>query len=81
MRNVKRFILAVLLGLVLFTNGSCSRKGKKPGQITICFAFQDLETEYWVAAHKAITEALRAKDIRVLEWRARLAVCQNNRRE
>jgi len=70
MRNVKRFILAVLLGLVLFTNGSCSRRGKKPGQVTICFAFQDLETEYWVAAHKAITEALRAKDIQVLERNA-----------
>ncbi|MBE0535723.1 MAG: sugar ABC transporter substrate-binding protein [Phycisphaerae bacterium] len=33
----------------------------------MCFAFQDLETEYWVAAHKAITETLRTKGIKVLE--------------
>jgi len=70
MRNAKRFILAVLLVSVLFTNGGCSQKDKKPGQFTICFAFQDLETEYWVAAHKAITETLKAKDIRVLQRNA-----------
>lgn len=35
--------------------------------ITICFAFQDLETEFWVAGHKAITETLRAKGIEVIE--------------
>jgi len=41
MRNVKRFILAVLLGLVLFTNGSCSRKGKKPIRVLERNAHQD----------------------------------------
>lgn len=40
------------------------------GQTTICFAFQDLETEFWVAAHKAITETLRSKGIRVIERNA-----------
>jgi ABC-type sugar transport system substrate-binding protein len=35
--------------------------------ITICFAFQDLETEFWVAGHKAITETLRGQGIEVIE--------------
>lgn len=70
MKNAKRFILVVLTGFVVFSHGSCSRKDKESAQTTICFAFQDLETEYWVAAHKAITETLRAKDVRVLERNA-----------
>ena len=70
MRNATRLILAILLALALLANSSCSRRDNKPGQVTVCFAFQDLETEYWVAAHKAITETLRAKGIRVLERNA-----------
>jgi ABC-type sugar transport system substrate-binding protein len=70
MANAKRFILAVLLVSVLFSNGGCSRRDSKSDQFTICFAFQDLETEYWVAAHKAITETLKAKNIRVLQRNA-----------
>ncbi|MBV5323320.1 substrate-binding domain-containing protein, partial [bacterium] len=34
---------------------------------TICFAFQDLETEFWMAGHKAITETLAAKGYEVVE--------------
>src|SRR5215204_2296622 len=37
---------------------------------TICFGFQDLETEFWVAGHKAITETLRGQGIEVLEYNA-----------
>lgn len=70
MVNTKKFIPALLLIIVLFMNESCSRKEKNPGQVTICFAFQDLETEYWVAAHKAITETLKDKNIRVLQRNA-----------
>lgn len=70
MGNAKRFILALLPIFVLFTNGGCSRKDRQPGQVTICFAFQDLETEYWVAAHKAITETLKARNIKVLQRNA-----------
>ena len=40
---------------------------KKP---TIAFCFQDLETEFWVAGHKAITETLRAQGIEVIEKNA-----------
>lgn len=35
--------------------------------LKICFAFQDLETEFWVAGHKAITETLRNQGIEVIE--------------
>jgi len=38
--------------------------------ITICFSFQDLETEFWVGAHKAITGTLKERGIRVLERNA-----------
>jgi inositol transport system substrate-binding protein len=38
--------------------------------VTICFGFQDLETEFWVAGHKAITETLRGQGIEVLEYNA-----------
>jgi ABC-type sugar transport system substrate-binding protein len=37
---------------------------------TICFGFQDLETEFWVAGHRAITETLRGQGIEVLEYNA-----------
>lgn len=36
----------------------------------ICFAFQDLETEFWVAGHKAIVETLQAGNHEVLERNA-----------
>lgn len=38
--------------------------------ITICFGFQDLETEFWVAGHLAITTTLRDQGIEVLEYNA-----------
>jgi inositol transport system substrate-binding protein len=38
--------------------------------VTIAFCFQDLETEFWVAGHKAITETLRAQGIEVIEKNA-----------
>jgi inositol transport system substrate-binding protein len=34
---------------------------------TICFAFQDLETQFWMAGHKAIVETLQAKGYKVVE--------------
>jgi len=38
--------------------------------LTICFGFQDLETEFWVAGHRAITETLRERGVEVLEFNA-----------
>jgi len=37
---------------------------------TICFAFQDLETEFWVAGHKAITTTLTEAGHTVIERNA-----------
>ena len=34
---------------------------------TICFAYQDLETEFWVAGHKAIVETLSGLGVEVIE--------------
>lgn len=36
----------------------------------ICFAFQDLETEFWVAGHTAITQTLREQGVEVIERNA-----------
>jgi inositol transport system substrate-binding protein len=35
--------------------------------LTICFIHEDLETEFWLAGHKAMTETLRAQGHEVLE--------------
>jgi len=59
------------LGITIFSLillFSCSQTDSN--KLTICFAFQDLETEFWVAAHKAITETLREKNIEVIERNA-----------
>lgn len=37
---------------------------------SICFAYQTLETEFWVAGHKAVTETLREQGIDVIEVNA-----------
>lgn len=37
---------------------------------TICFAFQDLETEFWVAGHQAITSTLQEQGHTVIERNA-----------
>lgn len=49
-------------------NSNATTSEKK--QPTIAFCFQDLETEFWVAGHKAITETLKAKGVKVLERNA-----------
>ncbi len=37
---------------------------------SICFAYQDLETEFWVAGHKAIVETLAGLGVEVIERNA-----------
>jgi len=64
-------VFLLLVGVsAVFGGLCCSRRGEGEDQVTICFGFQDLETEFWVAGYKAITETLRAKGIRVLERNA-----------
>ncbi len=63
-------VLCILLIASLTLTG-CKRAGDRDeDRLTICFAFQDLETGFWVAAHKAITRTLRQKGIRILERNA-----------
>ena len=62
---MKLLTLLLILGAVLMF--SCNRQ---PGGLTICFGFQDLETEFWVGAHKAITQSLTERGIRVIERNA-----------
>lgn len=38
--------------------------------LTICFAYQTLETEFWVAGHAAMTQSLREQGIEVIEVNA-----------
>ncbi len=38
--------------------------------VTVCFAFQDLETEFWVAGYRAITSALAERGVTVIEANA-----------
>jgi len=66
-----RRICLLWIAVALASAGlSCSKRGDAGGQTTICFAFQDLETEFWVAGHKAITETLRSKGVKVAERNA-----------
>ena len=37
---------------------------------TVCFAYQDLETEFWVAGHRAMTESLQEQGVEVIERNA-----------
>lgn len=62
----------VLLVAVLLVFGalSCSDREGGGDQVSVCFGFQDLETEFWVAAHKAIVETLTEQGIQVMERNA-----------
>lgn len=66
----RRAWLLLAVAAVVVCGSSCSRREDAKRQVTVCFAFQDLETEFWVAAHKAITETRRAKGIQVIEHNA-----------
>lgn len=60
-------VLCLMVPTLLFSAGG---KEAKSDEITIAFCFQDLETEFWVAGHKAITETLRENGIKVIEKNA-----------
>lgn len=68
MKLIRNF---VFLFILIFLQLSCtSKQAGKDDKIKICFAFQDLETEFWVAAHSSITSLLKEKNIEVLERNA-----------
>jgi ABC-type sugar transport system substrate-binding protein len=62
--------LLTLLALALLLIVAVAPVARAQGNLTICFGFQDLETEFWVAGHLAITETLREQGIEVLEYNA-----------
>jgi len=64
MKKILSVLLVTALILTMFT--ACGDSGDKKTKIAFCF--QDLETEFWVAGHKAITETLEKKGIEVLEF-------------
>lgn len=69
--NATKWVCILLVAAVLVLAGvSCSRRDGTKDQVTVCFAFQDLETEFWVAAHEAIIETLRSRGIQVIERNA-----------
>lgn len=70
MKTSLKLALLLLPVFMLLTGIQCARRSDSEDRLTVCFAFQDLETEFWVAAHKAITETLRAKGIKVIERNA-----------
>ena len=70
MKALPKLTVTILTISLLMLGLGCNRRGGGETQPTICFAFQDLETEFWVAAHEAICETLRAKGFRVLERNA-----------
>ncbi|UCG56032.1 MAG: sugar ABC transporter substrate-binding protein [Phycisphaerales bacterium] len=70
MRVFMKLIGMALMSIMALSAAQCSKNPADDAQITICFAFQTLETEFWVGAHKAITETLRAKGIKVIERNA-----------
>lgn len=65
----KTFKIITILLIAIFILAACQQTptNSGPKKYTICFAFQDLETEFWMAGHKAITETLAAKGFNVVE--------------
>ena len=68
MRKYSRLISVTLLLAMLIPLGAATVQAQE--DITICFGFQDLETEFWVAGYRAITDTLREQGVTVLEYNA-----------
>ena len=66
--NTRTALTLTLLLLTLALAG-CAEQTGGDGP-TICFSFHDLETEFWVASHRAITETLRGQGMTVIERNA-----------
>ena len=60
-RTASRALAAVVLGCGAFTAAS-AQEGS-----TVCYAFQDLSTGFWVAGHAAIVKTLQDAGVEVVE--------------
>jgi inositol transport system substrate-binding protein len=63
-------VVLIVFGASVLTGCRKQPQAESDKRLVICFAFQDLETEFWVGAHKVITETLRDKGIKVVERNA-----------
>lgn len=68
---MKRLLLIlIVVAMVLPMSAFAAGRREAGSPVTIAFLFQDLETEFWVAGHHAITTTLRGLDVRVIERNA-----------
>ncbi|MFW6337827.1 MAG: sugar ABC transporter substrate-binding protein [Alkalispirochaetaceae bacterium] len=63
-------LLVVLVALMLLPAFLMAGGQGEGGQKTVAFLFQDLETEFWVAGHRAIIDTLEEAGVRVIEKNA-----------
>ncbi len=68
MRRLMLIVVVLFIGIGALSFAGGAQEGD--GEVTIAFLFQDLETEFWVAGHKAITDTLREAGITVIERNA-----------
>ncbi len=68
MKKVTRTLMLLALTVALIVTGVSVGTAQSQSDLTLCFAFQDLETEFWVAGHRAITTSLREQGIEVIEY-------------
>ena len=66
MKNFARLISILLLLTILLPTSTAGVANAQSGK-KVCYAFQDLSTEFWVAGHKAITETLTNAGVEVIE--------------
>lgn len=73
--GLRRWLVRILIVgvplLVLGCGGSSDGETDiDPDRPSICFSYQDLETEFWEASHRIIVETLREENIQVIERNA-----------
>jgi ABC-type sugar transport system substrate-binding protein len=66
MRKVLRSFLSLILLIAGLGSGINAVIAQEAGD-TICFAFQDVSTEFWVASHLAIIGTLEAQGVEVVQ--------------
>ena len=70
MKTAIKIVSFFIVFLLVLTAVQCAKDTEDADKITICFAFQDLETEAWVASYEAISNILREKNAKVIERNA-----------
>lgn len=66
----KSFLKPVAVAVILSTGLSTAAFAAGKKAESICFAFQDLETQFWVAGHDAVVKSLTKDGIKVIERNA-----------